>query len=106
MHDFKRGKFQFLEREEAETTALKCITFLVEEPTRIARFMATTGIEAQELAKNIGKIPLLAATLEYLIKEESLLLMFSTNHRISIKTINAAYTTLEKLAGGEIGESL
>lgn len=104
MGSFKRPQLRRLERDEAETIALQCITFLAEDPSRISRFMAITGIDVQELSKNIEKVAILAAALDYLMKEESLLLMFASNFGVSVHKLPAARAALEDIAVQEIKE--
>lgn len=101
MGSFKRGKLDRLEREEAETLALQCITFLAEDPQRIARFMALTGIDVHQLSTHLEAVDTLAAALDYLLRDESLMLMFASNYGISVQKIPAARAALEDILSEE-----
>ena len=62
--------------EAAETLALQALTFLLSEPQRLSRFLSLTGMASQELRAAATSPELQAATLEYLLSDESLLLTF------------------------------
>ncbi|MFM7084145.1 MAG: DUF3572 family protein [Hyphomicrobium sp.] len=105
MSRLKRQKLSTLKRDDAEIIALKGLTFLAEDPRRLQRFMSLTGIDIQELAETAGNIPCLVAALEYLRNDESLLLMFASNHALSVKVIANARDTLERMSLSEPDES-
>jgi uncharacterized protein DUF3572 len=65
-----------LSKDEAEALALQVLAFLLADSRQTSRFLALTGIAPQDL-RNVAASPdLQAATLEYLLSDEGLLLMF------------------------------
>lgn len=98
MAHLKGNKISTCNRDEAEIIALKSITFLAEDPQRLLRFMSLTGIKFQELSENAGQVSCLIAVLEYLRSDESLLLMFASNHGLSVKAISEAKNILESFS--------
>jgi hypothetical protein len=65
-----------IDLETAETLALQALTFLISDPQRLSRFMALTGIGEDALRDGATSHALQAATLDYLLADESLLLVF------------------------------
>jgi hypothetical protein len=86
---------RLLDRETAETIALQGLAFLAEEPGRLARFLALTGIEAGELRARAGTPELLAAVLEHLAGDESLLLVFAAGRGVRPESIAPALALLQ-----------
>ena len=71
-----RSKSPRLSKDQAEALALQVLTFILADPKQISRFLALTGSAPQDL-RNIDRSPeLQAATLEYLLSDEGLLLAF------------------------------
>lgn len=64
-------------REKAAATALGALTYLAEDPQRISRFLALTGIEPDALRDLLGDTAFLAAVLDHLAGDEAMLLDFS-----------------------------
>ena len=64
------------DRESAETLALQVLTFLLSDGSRLQRFMSLTGLTAADLRGVADTPELQAAMLEYLLSDESLLLLF------------------------------
>ena len=65
--------------EMARQLALDAFLFLVGDPLRITKFLEATGMEAAALRAHAGEDATLAAVLEYLLADESLLLVFAAN---------------------------
>jgi Protein of unknown function (DUF3572) len=68
-----------LNQEEAETIALRALGFMAEDEDRIGAFMGETGISPDDLRDHAASPAILTAVLDYLSRDESLLLMFATN---------------------------
>jgi hypothetical protein len=83
-----------LPRDEAETLAIKALQFLASDPARLGRFLALTGIGPAELKASAGEPHLLAAVLDHLMRDESLLLVFAAEYRISPELIALAHRNL------------
>lgn len=65
--------------ETARQLALDAFLFLVGDPLRITKFLEATGMEAAALRTRAREDTTLAAVLEYLLADESLLLVFAAN---------------------------
>jgi len=65
--------------ETARQLALDAFLFLVGDPLRITKFLGATGMGAAALRAHAGEDTTLAAVLEYLLADESLLLVFAAN---------------------------
>ncbi len=86
-----------LDPDQAEAIALRALAFLAEEPARLSRFLALTGMEPQDLRSAAGHGETLAAVLDYVLHDESLLLEFTANNAIAPASIAPAQALL---AGG------
>ena len=86
-----------LDREEAETIALRALGFMAEDEDRIGAFMGETGIAPDDLRDHAASPAVLTAVLDYLTRDESLLLMFAANADIAPEKITPACALL---AGG------
>jgi hypothetical protein len=65
--------------EAARQLALDALLFLAGDTLRITKFLNATGMEAGELRERAREDGTLAAVLEYLLADESLLLVFAAN---------------------------
>jgi hypothetical protein len=83
-----------LDRDAAEAIGLQGLTFLAEEPSRLARFLALTGLEAGEVRARAGAPELLLAVLEHLNTDESLLLTFTAGRNLAPESIARAIALL------------
>lgn len=81
---------------EAETLAIAAFAFLAEEPERLGRFLALTGLGPDDLRSGIEQPELLAAVVAYLRGDESLLLVFSAGAGIAPERL----AEVERLLGG------
>ena len=81
--------------EAAEAIALQGLAFLAEEPGRLQRFVAVTGLEPAELRARADTAELLSAVLEHLAGDESLLLVFAASRGIAPETIAPAMALLQ-----------
>ena len=64
-------------RELAESVAIQALTFIAEEPERLERFLAVTGIEAQSLRDAAREPNFLLGVLDHLAGDERLLSDFA-----------------------------
>jgi hypothetical protein len=69
-----------LTREEAEGLAVAVLGFLAEEPARLGRFLAVTGLEPEAIRRQADTSAFQCAVLEWLLADESLLLVFASEH--------------------------
>ena len=66
-------------REAAETLAIQALAFIAEEPEKLGRFLAMTGIEAGEIRSAAREPRFLAGVLEHMLGDESLLIAFAAS---------------------------
>lgn len=78
----RRPKPGSLNRDEAEAIALQGLVFLSGDNSRIARFLSLTGLDAAEVRRNAQEPWFLAAILDHLMSDESLLLVFCAENSI------------------------
>jgi hypothetical protein len=84
--------------EAAETLALQALTFLLSEPQRLSRFLSLTGMGPETMRAAATSPELQAATLEYLLSDESLLLTFCQEAGVDPVTIAPIHELLAKQA--------
>lgn len=65
--------------ETARQLGLDALLFLAGDPLRMTKFLNVTGMEAGELRSRAREDATLVATLEYLLADETLLLVFAAN---------------------------
>jgi hypothetical protein len=87
-----------MDAENAETIALAALAFLADDPPRLGRFLALTGLGPDELKERARSPRILAAVLNHLLQDESLLLVFAASHGIAPELIAPAQTLLEERA--------
>jgi 2-hydroxychromene-2-carboxylate isomerase len=66
-------------REAAEIVAIQALTFIAEEPERLARFLEATGIDAAQIRAAARGQGFLAGVLEHMLGDESLLIAFASS---------------------------
>jgi hypothetical protein len=87
-----------LDLDEAETIAIAGLAFLAEDARRLGRFLALTGVGPEELRENARTPRMLLAVVEYLLGDESLLLVFATSAGIAPERVVPAYDLLAREA--------
>jgi hypothetical protein len=63
-----------MDREAAESLAIQALSFLAQDVERLGRFLALTGVDPREIRKVARDPGFLAAVLEHVAADESLLL--------------------------------
>jgi hypothetical protein len=96
----KSGRPKALSRDDAETIALRAIAFLAEDPRRIGRFLSLTGMEPETLMAGAESTPVQVAVLDYLLSDESLLMVFSGHAAIPPEGISIARSLLDREPAG------
>ena len=84
--------------DEAETIAIAGLAFLAEDARRLGRFLALTGVGPEELRETARAPRMLLAVVEYLLGDESLLLVFTTSAGIAPERVIPAYDLLAREA--------
>jgi hypothetical protein len=87
------------ERDAAETVGLQGLVFLLSEPRHLERFLADTGITADELAANAQETHVLEAVLNQLMANEALLLAFAANAGLAPEEVARAHDHLSTGGG-------
>ena len=85
----------------AEDIAAKALLFLAEEPQRLGRFIAETGIGPDDLMAGAGSRETLVAVLDHLVRDESALLVFAAGAGIGPEQVMRAHMALSDSAGDE-----
>lgn len=85
-----------LDRDDAEAIALRALAFLAEDPARLVRFLSLTGMGTDELRAGAGRAETLAAVLDHVLHDESLLLEFTANNAIAPAMIAPARALLTR----------
>ncbi len=89
-----RSKPARLTKDWAEALALQVLAFVLADPKQIARFLALSGSTPQDLRDTASSPGLQAATLEYLLSDESLLLAFCQEAGVDPAVIMPAHQLL------------
>jgi Protein of unknown function (DUF3572) len=77
-------------RESAEMLAIQALSFIAEEPERLGRFLAITGLEAQSLRDAAREPNFLLGVLDHLVGDERLLTEFATQHALTPEAVTRA----------------
>jgi hypothetical protein len=87
-----------MDAESAETIALSALAFLAEDLPRLGRFLALTGLGPGELRQQARQPRILAAVLNHLLQDESLLLVFAAGANVAPELVAPAHALLERQA--------
>jgi hypothetical protein len=87
-----------LDLDGAESLALLALGFLAEEPERLGRFLALSGMGPDDLRQEAGEPGTLAAVLGYLLDDESLLQVFASMKEIDPADVQPAQDLLANAA--------
>ncbi len=88
-----------MQSDRAESIGVSALLFLAEDTPRLSRFLALTGIGPSELRIEARSPRVLAAVLEHLMQDESLLLVFCAADAIPPEDIAPAQRALAEMAG-------
>ena len=80
--------------DAAALLAIAALTFIAEEPERLGRFLALTGIGPESLRAAARDPGFLLGVLEHVAGDEALLLAFATRHEIDPEDIARARDVL------------
>ena len=81
--------------EAARDIAISALTFLTSDASMLSRFLDATGWTPENLSSSGSRAAILAASLEYLMSEEDLLLTFSANCGLDPSEIVRANQSLQ-----------
>jgi hypothetical protein len=80
--------------DDAAAIALQALSFLADDPQRMSRFLSLTGSDVGRLRTEAKTPEFQAATLEYMLGDESLLLMFCQDAGIDPVAVAPAHALL------------
>ncbi len=83
-------------RDCAEMLAIQALNFLAEDPERLSRFLAVTGLEAQSLRDAAREPNFLLGVLDHLAGDERLLTEFATRHELTPEVVVGARDLLAR----------
>ena len=92
----RRNQAGALAPDEAEAIGLSALLFLTEDEARLTRFLSETGLSPADLGAAAARPEMLGAVLDYLLADESLLLVFAAHAAIEPGTIAPAQAALAK----------
>ncbi len=94
---FKQPKPAPLDHAGAEATAARSLAFLTADPGRLKRFLSDSGMDPQQLAESLatGDTGILAAALDHIVGDESLLMVFASEVRSKPEEIMMAHALLQ-----------
>jgi uncharacterized protein DUF3572 len=90
--------------EKAEVLALQALDFLAQDTERFGRFLALSGIGPAELKDSASAPATLAGVLEYLMQDESALLVFCSLNGHLPQTVAPARQVLADAAEAQAGK--
>ena len=94
------GKRAGLGQDDAEKLAIDALTFLAADEGRMARFIAATGYGLAAIRAEAGSPDFLAAVLDFLMEDESLLLVFAGHTGFDPRKIAVAREVLRPSRAG------
>jgi Protein of unknown function (DUF3572) len=77
-------------QEEAQGLAISMLGYIAEEPETLGRFLAATGLGPANLRTAASEPQFLAAVLEYVLSDESLLLAYTERLKVRPTMVAAA----------------
>jgi hypothetical protein len=91
-----RSRSSHIDLADSEALALQVLAFLLADAQRLQRFMSLTGLGPDDIRAAAETHDLHVATLDYLMSDESLLLMFCQEAGFNPATIPVAHAILNK----------
>jgi hypothetical protein len=89
--------------EWAETVAIQALAFIAEEPERLGRFLAITGLGPDSLRQAARQPDFLASVLDHIMGDESLLVAFAAGAEIKPMDVGKARRQFSRSAGEHEG---
>ncbi len=84
------SKLSSRRREAAESLAIQALNFLAEDPARLARFLALSGLDPGSIRSAAAESGFLAGVLEHLGNDEALLVAFAADAGVRPAEVNQA----------------
>lgn len=77
-------------RDTAEALAIRALAFVAQEPERLGRFLAMTGLGPETLRAAASDPSFLASVIDHVTADEGLLLAFAAHESINPATVAQA----------------
>jgi hypothetical protein len=87
-------KRDFTPAQVAETVAIQALSFLAQEPARLGRFLAETGLGPETIRTTAQDKAFLVGVLDFILTDEALIDDFGTAHDIKPRQLIAAREAL------------
>jgi hypothetical protein len=87
--------------DEAEALAITALGFIAAEETRLVQFLSVSGYAPADIRAEAGTPAFLAGVLDFLLGDESLLLVFSSHGDVDPADVAAASRCLGGAFSGE-----
>jgi hypothetical protein len=84
-------------QQTAEILAVQALTFIAEDDTRLASFIAATGIDPQSIRDAAREPDFLAGVLDHILADEKLLIAFADSAGIDPAEMTRAHQALGKV---------
>lgn|SRR5690349_18733472 len=81
---------QTFTRDQAEALSLKALVFLASDEARLTRFLQLTGLAPETLRAQADTPEILAAVLDHILADQTLLLVFAAGEAIEPDQIERA----------------
>jgi Protein of unknown function (DUF3572) len=92
--DFRGGKATDGAKIGSEDIAIAALDFIAEEPERLGRFLALSGLGPDSLRAAAGQPDFLAGVLDHVLGDETLLLAFAQHAEINPEEVTRAHRAL------------
>ena len=89
---------------DAERTAIRALAFLAGDLEQLERFLSLTGLSPAEVRAAACNPGFLAAVLEHVTQDETLLMTFAANAGLQPESVDAARVALLKEASSSKGK--
>ena len=99
MHKKQSG----LSFETAETIAIQALGFLSSDSELLGRFLALSGLDPSAIRDVASEPSFLAAVLDFLLSDDSLILTFSSNNAIAPEDVVTAKLRLDPMSMASTG---
>lgn len=83
---------------DSEALAIEALVFLAQDEARLARFLALTGLEGQDLRAAAADSGFLVSVMDHLVQDESLLIAFAAEKALAPEAVMRAAA---RLGGGQ-----
>jgi hypothetical protein len=83
-----------LTREAAEAVGVQALAYLAEDPERLGRFLALSGLGPETIRAAAHDPAFLAGVLEYVIGDEALLLALAAHVQVAPERVGEAHAAL------------